>query len=117
VPNGASFGAVAVDFTADAITPTNTGQFVAAIDIAAFGNVDAFTATATRVFPEVRPGCPAMTPGACRAIPAWRHMPGVWRTASPSVPRCGQKQTASRKTLPLRLFGHDYLPTPAKKTP
>ena len=50
VPNGASFGAVAVDFTADAITPTNTGQFVAAIDIAAFGNVDAFTATATRVF-------------------------------------------------------------------
>ena len=55
VLNGASLGVDAVDFTADAITPTNTGQFVAAIDIAAFGNVDAFTATATRVFAEMPP--------------------------------------------------------------
>ncbi len=58
VLNGASFGADVVDFTADTTSPTNTGQFVAAIDIAAFGDPDAFIATATRVFAEMRASPP-----------------------------------------------------------
>jgi LDH2 family malate/lactate/ureidoglycolate dehydrogenase len=47
-----------VDFTTDTTSPTNTGQFVAAIDIAAFGDPAAFTATATRVFDEMRASPP-----------------------------------------------------------
>jgi LDH2 family malate/lactate/ureidoglycolate dehydrogenase len=40
--NGAAFGKDLVDFNADFTTPTNTGQFIVAIDIAAFADVDAF---------------------------------------------------------------------------
>jgi LDH2 family malate/lactate/ureidoglycolate dehydrogenase len=58
VLNGASFGADVVDFTTDTTSPTNTGQFVAAIDIAAFGDPAAFTATADRVFAEMRASPP-----------------------------------------------------------
>lgn len=58
VLNGASFGADVVDFTTDTTSPTNTGQFVAAIDIAAFGDVAAFTAAAVRVFGEMRASPP-----------------------------------------------------------
>ncbi len=58
VLNGAAFGADVVDFTTDTKSPTNTGQFVAAIDIAAFGDADAFTATAARVFAEMRASPP-----------------------------------------------------------
>jgi LDH2 family malate/lactate/ureidoglycolate dehydrogenase len=54
VLNGAAFGADVVDFTADTISPTNTGQFVAAINISAFGEVEAFQGTAARVFAEMR---------------------------------------------------------------
>lgn len=56
--NGAAFGADVVDFTADTTSPTNTGQFVAAIDIAAFGDPAAFTAAATRVFADMRGSAP-----------------------------------------------------------
>jgi LDH2 family malate/lactate/ureidoglycolate dehydrogenase len=58
VLNGAAFGSDVVDFTNDTTSPTNTGQFVAAIDIAAFGDLDAFTATASRVFAELRASPP-----------------------------------------------------------
>jgi len=58
VLNGAAFGAYVTDFTADTATPTNAGQFVAAIDIAAFGPLDAFTSTAARVFAEMRASPP-----------------------------------------------------------
>jgi L-2-hydroxycarboxylate dehydrogenase (NAD+) len=40
--NGAAFGEDVVDFNADFKTVTNTGQFIVAIDIAAFGDVEAF---------------------------------------------------------------------------
>lgn len=56
--NGAAFGADVVDFTADTTSPTNTGQFVAAIDIAAFGDPDAFTASAQAVFAQMRASDP-----------------------------------------------------------
>jgi LDH2 family malate/lactate/ureidoglycolate dehydrogenase len=58
VLNGAAFGSDVVDFTADTTSPTNTGQFVAAIDIAAFGDLSAFTETAMRVFDEMRASPP-----------------------------------------------------------
>ncbi len=58
VLNGAAFGSDVVDFTTDTTSPTNPGQFVAAIDIAAFGDPAAFTATATRVFDEMRASPP-----------------------------------------------------------
>ncbi|RJE79624.1 Ldh family oxidoreductase [Paracoccus sp. JM45] len=54
VLNGAAFGSNVVDFTADTHSQTNTGQFVMAIDIAAFGMGDSFTDTAARVFEELR---------------------------------------------------------------
>ncbi len=40
--NGAAFGKDVIDFNADFVTPTNTGQFVAAINIAAFAGIDNF---------------------------------------------------------------------------
>ena len=40
--NGAAFGRDTIDFNADFTTPTNTGQFVVAIDIGAFIDLEAF---------------------------------------------------------------------------
>jgi LDH2 family malate/lactate/ureidoglycolate dehydrogenase len=40
--NGAAFGKDVVDFNADSVTPTNTGQLIVAISIEAFGDVAAF---------------------------------------------------------------------------
>ena len=54
VLNGAAFGSDVVDFTNDTESPTNTGQFVAAIDIKAFGDPDVIAASAARVFTELR---------------------------------------------------------------
>ncbi len=54
VMNGAALGADVVDFTKDTENKTNTGQFVAAIDLAAFGDPDTIAKAATRVFAELR---------------------------------------------------------------
>src|SRR5271169_3875017 len=40
--NGAAFGRDVVDYTVDSKTPSNTGQSIAAVDIAAFADVQAF---------------------------------------------------------------------------
>jgi len=40
--NGAAFGKDVIDFNADAVTSTNTGQFIAAISVEAFMDVQAF---------------------------------------------------------------------------
>ena len=40
--NGAAFGPGVVNFNADYKTVTNTGQFIIAVDVAAFMDVDAF---------------------------------------------------------------------------
>jgi LDH2 family malate/lactate/ureidoglycolate dehydrogenase len=40
--NGAAFGRDVVDYTVDSKTPSNTGQSIVAVDIAAFGDVQAF---------------------------------------------------------------------------
>jgi LDH2 family malate/lactate/ureidoglycolate dehydrogenase len=56
--NGAALGSEVVDFTSDTVSRTNTGQFVAAIDIAAFGDPETYTAAAARVFAELRASPP-----------------------------------------------------------
>jgi len=58
VLNGAALGSDVVDFTNDTESDTNTGQFVAAIDLAAFGNPDAIAGQAARVFAELRASKP-----------------------------------------------------------
>jgi LDH2 family malate/lactate/ureidoglycolate dehydrogenase len=40
--NGAAFGRDTIDFSADLVSATNTGQFVVAIDIGAFIDLEAF---------------------------------------------------------------------------
>ena len=52
--NGAAFGKSVVDFTKDTRTATNTGQFIAAVSVEAFGDVEAFKAAADAVFAEMR---------------------------------------------------------------
>ena len=52
--NGAAFGSDVVDFTSDTSSETNTGQFVMALNPAAFGMQDRFADAAGRVFDELR---------------------------------------------------------------
>ena len=54
VLNGAALGSDVVDFTNDTESPTNTGQFIAAIDLGAFGDPDVIAESAARVFSELR---------------------------------------------------------------
>lgn len=58
VLNGAAFGGDVVDFTKDTESPTNTGQFVAAIDLRAFGDPDVIAESATKAFAEFRASSP-----------------------------------------------------------
>jgi LDH2 family malate/lactate/ureidoglycolate dehydrogenase len=52
--NGAAFGRNVVDFTRDTKSPTNTGQFVAAISVSAFADVDEFGSAVDTVFDDMR---------------------------------------------------------------
>jgi len=56
--NGAALGEDVVNFTKETGTPTNTGQFVAAISIAAFGDVGAFKETVDGIFATFRGSTP-----------------------------------------------------------
>lgn len=82
--NGAAFGKDVVNFTKETATATNTGQFIAAISISAFGDVDAFKQAADRIFAEMResealPGHDAVRiPGQDRpAVLAKRQSEGI----------------------------------------
>jgi len=60
--NGAAFGRDVVDFNADSKSVTNTGQFVIALDIKAFTDVDKFKLEIDEVFRQMKsspllPGC------------------------------------------------------------
>lgn len=52
--NGAAFGKAIVDFTADHVTTTNTGQFVVALDIAAFADLAEFKRDVDQVWDEMK---------------------------------------------------------------
>lgn len=58
VLNGAAFGSDVVDFTSDTTSSTNTGQFVMALDPAAYGMEADFAEAAARVFSEMRASVP-----------------------------------------------------------
>lgn len=58
VLNGAAFGSDVVDFTKDTTSSTNTGQFVVALDPAAFGLGEEFSQEAARIFAEMRASSP-----------------------------------------------------------
>ena len=58
VLNGAAFGSEVVDFTSDTTSPTNTGQFVMALDPGAFGMGEDFAEAAARAFAEMRASPP-----------------------------------------------------------
>lgn len=58
VLNGAAFGSDVVDFTNDTTSSTNTGQFVAAIDLKAFGDPDVIATSAAQAFAELRASSP-----------------------------------------------------------
>lgn len=75
VLNGAAFGSDVVDFTADTTSPTNTGQFVVALDPAAFGIGEGFGDAAARVFDEMRASEPLPGHAAVR-------LPGDGKTAA-----------------------------------
>lgn len=56
--NGAVFGKEVVNFTKETATATNTGQFVAAISIEAFGDPKTFKDTADQIFASFRGSMP-----------------------------------------------------------
>jgi LDH2 family malate/lactate/ureidoglycolate dehydrogenase len=59
--NGAAFGRDVVDFNADDVTVTNTGQAVVALDIGAIADLETFEATASAVLQDIRGS--ALRPG------------------------------------------------------
>jgi LDH2 family malate/lactate/ureidoglycolate dehydrogenase len=52
--NGAAFGRDVVDFSKDFETPTNTGQFICALDIVRFADIDAFGAQVDAVIDAIK---------------------------------------------------------------
>jgi LDH2 family malate/lactate/ureidoglycolate dehydrogenase len=52
--NGAAFGKDVVDFTKNTASATNTGQFIAAISVAAFADVEMFKAVVDEIFETMR---------------------------------------------------------------
>ncbi len=74
--NGAAMGKAVVDFNKDDVTPTNTGQAIMAIDLSAWGDIDAFKARVDTLVRELR---------------ASERMPGVERIWLP-----GEQSQAKR---------------------
>jgi LDH2 family malate/lactate/ureidoglycolate dehydrogenase len=52
--NGAAMGKDVVDFTTDHVTPTNTGQFICALDISAFADVAEFKAEVDEIYSQMK---------------------------------------------------------------
>ncbi len=52
--NGAAMGKDVVDFTTDHVTPTNTGQFICALDISAFTDVAEFKADVDEIYAQMK---------------------------------------------------------------
>ncbi|MCP4309611.1 MAG: Ldh family oxidoreductase, partial [bacterium] len=56
--NGAAFGKDVVEFSKDTVTATNTGQFIVAVSVAAFTDVETFKATVDAIFKDMRESAP-----------------------------------------------------------
>jgi LDH2 family malate/lactate/ureidoglycolate dehydrogenase len=84
--NGAAFGKDVVNFTKQSDTPTNTGQFVAALSIEAFGDVEIFKQTVDGIFASFRQSAP---------------LPGQSPVRVPGQDRGNIRQDRERNGIPL----------------
>ena len=84
--NGAAMGTEVIDFNADFVTTTNTGQAVCAIDIGAFGDVAAFKARVDKL---------------SRELHASERMPGVERILLPGEQSHKRRVRYARDGIPL----------------
>ena len=84
--NGAAMGSDVIDFNADSTTPTNTGQAVAAIDPAAFGDPLEFRIAVDKLVRELR---------------AAERMPGVERIFMPGEQSHARIEAHRRDGIPL----------------
>ena len=84
--NGATFGTSVVDMNADASSVTNTGQFIAAISMQAFGDVD-----------QLRREVDALA----RSLRASQRMPGVEAIRLPGDGSHATRERYLRDGIPL----------------
>ena len=84
--NGAAMGSEVIDFNHDDHSVTNTGQSILAIDLSAFGDVDAFKARVDRLVRELRDS---------------ERMPGVERIWLPGEQSHERRAQYEREGIPL----------------
>ena len=84
--NGAAMGPDTVDFNKDDVTPTNTGQAIVAIDIAAFGDVAIFKRRVDELVGTLRGS---------------QRLPGVDRILLPGEQSHAKRIAYSREGIPL----------------
>ena len=84
--NGAAFGKDVIDFNADFKTPTNTGQFITAIDISAFGDVENFKNNVDNVY---------------RTFKASATLPGYDEVLLPGEQSYKKRQDRTAKGIPV----------------
>ena len=84
--NGAAMGREVVDFNNDDSTPTNTGHAIVAIDIVAFGEVDAFKRSVDALIRDLR---------------ASQTLPGVDRVRIPGEGSLEARDDRSRNGVPV----------------
>lgn len=84
--HGAAMGRDLIDFNADHVTPTNTGQAILAIDLAAFGGLGPFQAAVDRLVRDIRGS---------------ERMPGVKRIWLPGEQSHERRIAYARTGVPL----------------
>ena len=91
VLNGAAFGREVIDFVGPGNDPTNTGQFIVAIDVARFLPLEAFKAEMDRQLADLRNS---------------KRLPGVDAIQIPGEGRARRRQERARNgvALPLNLL-------------
>ena len=77
VLNGASFGRDVADMSNDTSTPTNTGQFIAAIKISAFADVETFKREVDKGLRDIKNSDPL--PGVARVRVSGDGRPQIYR--------------------------------------
>jgi LDH2 family malate/lactate/ureidoglycolate dehydrogenase len=77
VLNGASFGRDVISMSNDTATPTNTGQFIAAIRISAFADVATFKREVDRALRDIKSSTPL--PGVERVRVSGEGRPDIYR--------------------------------------
>ena len=84
--NGATMGKAVIDFNHDDTSVTNTGQAILAIDLSAFGDVDAFKSRVDKLVRELRDS---------------ERMPGVERIWLPGEQSHERRAQYEREGIPL----------------